>query len=221
MATGIYNIPQGSVDITIPYGFGVAPTAVFCSVFNTSDDAAKLAISAIVTGITASAFTVHLSGAENGGTPTANYTLAWFSISSDSSNNPSTPSSGSINLIRYAIPAQQAGAHQHVWPLKIIAISSKPGIPNEIFVYRVSSNGLPDRADAVASVPALSLYGLQPQSVGPDAIPFYRKSVYEHDCFSAAEMEELWGYIQDDVQDLLDNFNAKAAMVISETVGLS
>ena len=58
--------------------------------------------------------------------------------------------SNQISLTRYAMPV--VGVHQHVWPLKVVAVSTIEGIPNEIFVYHIGTSGIPERFEAVSSV---------------------------------------------------------------------
>ena len=124
-----------------------------------------------------------------------------------------------IALTRYAMPV--IALHRHVWTLKVVAVSSIEGIPNEIFVYHIGTSNIPDRFEAVSSVANLSMYGTLPQSVGTDSqIPFYRSDTATHDCLSESDMEDLWQRIQDDVAELIANFNAKMAMTPAETVTL-
>lgn len=119
-------------------------------------------------------------------------------------------------------------ALQHTWPLKVTATVTPTGsFPAEIFVYHAANlKGSTDQDEfvAVASVqqldelPTSSPYS--PDIISPNnlAIPFYRKNELVFHCRSAAEAEELWANIKEDVDDLVTNYLATTSLLTTEQV---
>lgn len=143
-----------------------------------------------------------------------------------------------ITLTRSKVTPEVVSGAQHVWPLRVTAVSSLSGLPSEIFVYHANMdsdqiNDL-DIFECVASVPQLDEIGTAAVPANPDAdpptdaIPYYRSATLEFGCRSAREAWELWMKIQEDVQDLVDNFrcwtmldNPQEPSFESETVVIS
>jgi hypothetical protein len=126
-----------------------------------------------------------------------------------------------ITLQRYGI--LNPPNPRHVWPLKVVAISTTPGLPSEIFVYCANLGSDPqypgDIFECVASVSQLYDIGLAPVLVNSSAqTPYYRKNVLEFDCRSAEEAEDLWIKVKQDVTDLYNNFIAANNLRLDETV---
>ena len=123
-----------------------------------------------------------------------------------------------------AVPAEHFEfGQQHTWPLRARAVSDEPGLPSEIFVWHRNASDVldnsinpfkGDRCECVASVHQLStLQAYAPESpTGEYQAPFYRSDVALFHCLSLVQASELKLKILDDVQDLLENFRAMAAV---------
>ena len=126
-----------------------------------------------------------------------------------------------VTLTRDAL-AEATMVNQHVWPLKVVAARVDPTFPSEIFVYHSavdSSEG--DVFEAVASVQQLSELGLAPVVVDTlTTVPYYRSATLLFYCRSQHEADELWEKVLDDVNDLIENFNAARNLKASEVVTL-
>lgn len=116
-----------------------------------------------------------------------------------------------IKLVQF-VANDQHSHERHVWPLVVQATGAN--IASEIFVYQATAKG--DAMDAegdtfscIAS--ANQMYEL-PNSrsltlTDKYQLPFYRTAQLEVFCRSPEEMNEVWSFIQEDVQRLLDNYN--------------
>jgi hypothetical protein len=114
---------------------------------------------------------------------------------------------------------------QHVWPLRVTALSGIPGIPSELFVYRSAPKNDPyigDSYSCMASVPQLTeLPANTPQLSGDKMVPFYRKNSMEFYCRSEQEAEELWEAIKADTETLVANFKSLERIKTTEGVLIS
>lgn len=128
----------------------------------------------------------------------------------------------SITLQRESVSPSQAPPRQHTWPLRIIATSNLAGLSSKIFVFHAAlSDDLikGDVFEAVASVSQLMELPEDTPITGGDVIvPFYRLDRLEWFCHSAEEAEDLWNKIQEDVQDLVNNFRSKENLESSEVI---
>ena len=102
---------------------------------------------------------------------------------------------------------------QHVWPLVVTAVSSEAGLASEIFVYHAEMGDDPYEGDVfecVSSIQQMTEIPTDAPAEGEDGnnIPYYRKNVLTFHCRSAEEAEDLWGKVQADVTDLLQNYRA-------------
>lgn len=114
---------------------------------------------------------------------------------------------------------------QHTWPLRVTAVSSIEGLSSKIFVYHAALGNDPYEGDTFECTASVQ----QMTEVPADAavaefegrsLPYYRKAVAEYNCRSEKEFDELWEGIQQDVQALIDNFRAFAAIQPVDTVTL-
>lgn len=112
---------------------------------------------------------------------------------------------------------------QHTWPLRVVAVSAESGLPSEIFVWHRNAADVLDtelnpfhgaRCECVASVHQLSTLQVhEPEALtGEYQAPFYRADVAIFHCLSLHQAAELKLKIISDVQDLLENFRALAAV---------
>jgi len=121
-----------------------------------------------------------------------------------------------INLVRSAAdPLAFAGAHRHSWPVEITATTAENTISPKIFVYQAAAGRAQVAAfSCVASINQM----LDLPEDGPTAgSPYFRRDVLEVLCRSAAEAEELWVKVCDDVNDLVANYTAAQALLNSAT----
>jgi hypothetical protein len=130
-----------------------------------------------------------------------------------------------ITLTRYstspnAIPA----GGQHCWP---IAITAKGlGISDSIFVYRAAAVGDPFGGDAFSCVASVNQLFELPETAGvaqteDKQIPFYRRSTLELFCRSQAEADRIWRIVNEDVVDLVNNYNLTYALQSAETTAVT
>lgn len=137
----------------------------------------------------------------------------------------------SIVLTKYAAPLDGViNGDKHTWPMRVTATSTTDGLPSEIFVYHVGAATMVapndphpgDRCEAIASVHQLQELpaGAPPNPGEASVTPYYRSASAFFHCHSMTEYERLWGVIQDDARDLLENFMAMQALVAEETVSI-
>jgi hypothetical protein len=215
--TGSAILTQGQLVQTIAVSpvFSVLPEYFTVTVANTSNDADKYSIFATVINVSVSSFVVVLSGAPN----SANYTIAWQAYAQSAE-----VVSGTITLIKSTLqPGFFPGAcPQHVWPLKVQAISTIPGLANAIFVYHAAMDDDPYQGDTFSCVARVQQMTELPANAATTlegrVIPFYRKDTLLFQCSSAAEAESLWQSVQDNVQALSENWKASGLVVPLETV---
>ena len=124
--------------------------------------------------------------------------------------------SAQITLTRYtAAPNALPLSEQQVWPITIEATAV--GISPHIFVYRAHQHGDPFGGDAFSCVASVNqLYELPRDraDVINDTfqIPFYRSCKLELFCRSQAEADYIWTVVNEDVQNLITNFNLSFAL---------
>jgi len=136
----------------------------------------------------------------------------------------------SISLTRSEVPASGIIAgNRHSWPLQVVAVSTTEGLSSEIFVYHVgASDGVAvpgdpypgDRCEAIASVHQMQELpvGTPPAPGVSSRVPFYRADTAFFYCHSLEEADRVWGIIQSDTQDLLENFLAAGNLEETEEV---
>ena len=110
-------------------------------------------------------------------------------------------------------------ANQHVWPLK--ATATAVGIEPEIFVYHAAVAGSPETTDVFECIASVSQMQEIPKAKPSADTPYYRTASLLFVCRSAAEADELWANILEDVQELVQNTGALAALQDEETVVIS
>jgi hypothetical protein len=133
--------------------------------------------------------------------------------------------SNTLQLQQFTVPDGAPIQGRHTWPLKVVATSTIPGLPSEIFVYQAGQGKDPhtgDKYKCVASVHQLSELGTTPVVI--DNLvqkPFFRRCELLFHCHNAEEAATLWNKIQADAQDLVSNFNAFQLLTVENTVQLS
>lgn len=110
--------------------------------------------------------------------------------------------------------------NQHVWRLTGSVVSDTPGLPSEVFVYHVFPAGdvAEEQLETIASVPQLSEIGLEPVSQGETKVPYYRRADFTLDCRSASEAASIIDAIEEDLLDLVENFEKAQSIETTETV---
>lgn len=138
----------------------------------------------------------------------------------------------SIELTRSSLNSEHfVAGDRHTWPIRIVATSNLEGLPSEIFVWHVGAadsvtdlDPYPgDLFECIASVHQLSsIPANDPETPGPDSQnPFYRTNVLFFHCLSLKDADELWANVQDDVLDLIENWQAAQNLVDDETVTIT
>lgn len=122
-----------------------------------------------------------------------------------------------ITLTRNALDWEENQAGQHVWPL-LVSATSDDGLTANIFVYHVQPDPEVDSIfSCVASLPQLSEIGLTPST----NTPFFRQDTLRFDCRSPEEAQELWTLVEQDVRDLVWNYQWAEGLDIDEAVVIS
>lgn len=130
----------------------------------------------------------------------------------------------SIALTRDSMqPAIEERLHnQHVWPLRVTAVSSESGLSSKIFVYHAAMDDdgfIGDVFECIASVPQMSeIPEDAPVSVDGGNVPYFRTDVLTFNCRSEDEADDLWAKVKADVTDLVQNFRAAQRFETVETV---
>lgn len=119
-----------------------------------------------------------------------------------------------LTLTRNALDWEDSEAGQHVWPLLVSAVSDDD-LTSNIFVY----HELPDDEvssvfECVASLPQLSEIGLTPST----NTPYFRQDSLRFDCRSPEEAQDLWERVEQDVRDLVWNYQWAEGLSLSEQV---
>ena len=120
-----------------------------------------------------------------------------------------------IKLTRYtAAPNALPLSEQQCWPVTIVAVGV--GISSKVFVYRGAQQGDPFGGDAFSCVASVNqLYELPEDTgyVGDELqIPFYRRNTLELFCRSQVEADYIWQVVNEDITNLLNNFNLMSAL---------
>lgn len=128
----------------------------------------------------------------------------------------------SISLVVESLLEEEING-QHVWPLKITATSSTQGLSSKIFVYHASGDEDPYSGDLFECVASAQQMDEIPEDAPAQinatiSIPYYRSDELQFNCRSPEEAESLLVDIQEDVQDLLDNFTASVNLTQQQTI---
>ena len=111
-------------------------------------------------------------------------------------------------------------AEQHVWPLKMTAVSTIANLPSKIFVYHESPDQwLGSAFEVVASVPQLvELPEDAAADVDGERVPYFRKDTLE----LWLRSPQLWTEVKDkvlaDIRDLVTNVRATEQLKVAETI---
>lgn len=131
-----------------------------------------------------------------------------------------------IRLQRQGLEEQEI-VNQHVWPLKITAsLVEGATMPSaKVFVYHASMGDdayVGDIFECIASVQQyFDIPADSPVSVEDGkTVPYYRTASLQFNCRSPLEAEELWEAIQDDVTDLVNNYDAYSTLHSYESVSI-
>lgn len=137
----------------------------------------------------------------------------------------------SIQLTFSMVSAEAfVSGEQHTWPLRVTAVSSEEGLPNEIFVWHSNAADViddainpfkGDRCECVASVHQLSSItntDTPDEPSGELRAPFYRADTALFHCLTLAQADALKAKIEADVRDLLENFRASKNLETGEVV---
>ena len=99
-----------------------------------------------------------------------------------------------------------------VWPLSITAKSAIAGLDSEIFVYHAALNDDPYEGDIFECVASVQQMTELPKDAacieGTLVVPYYRSKTMSHNAESLAAALELWEEIKEDVNDLVNNWQA-------------
>mgnify|MGYP006425363279 CR=1 FL=1 len=112
-----------------------------------------------------------------------------------------------INLTRFG-PRDDKPCRQHAWPMTVVAEGIN--MPSEIFVYRVENpNKNGDTFRCVSAVNDLYEFPAirSPFQDNENWIPYYRRSQVELVMRNAQQADHVWKQIQEDVHDLIENYN--------------
>jgi len=211
MQQGTYQLSSTLDNYTIVFdtSFEETPHTVTASVVN-YEDIETLDIDVTVTAVTLTDFTVSLSELP----PTENYQLIWLA-----------QPEGYIGLIREALEVQEI-ANQHVWPLKVTAISSIADLPSKIFVYHAAMNDddfMGDVFEVIASVQQLTEIPEDSPGVIDDnlQVPYYRRDTLLYHCRYPEEAEDLWEKVQEEVIMLIRNWKSMQNLEQYETLAFN
>ena len=119
-----------------------------------------------------------------------------------------------------------AGRSVHTYPIKVTVTANAPeAMSHKVFVYHAKNKGEAsddDLFEAVASVHQLMEIPPDKPVYDPENaaayIPYYRTNVMHFHCRSEDEASELWDKVKEDIDDLVMNFSAAAALRAAETV---
>jgi len=130
-----------------------------------------------------------------------------------------------VKLTRNTISSSEA-ANRHVWPMKVTAVSSIADLESEIFVYHYAGDADAYDCDVFECVASVSqMYEIpksKPVQIDEiEGVPYYRKSEMFLVFRNPEEADSTWAKIQEDVQDLIDNFRSLKNLDTTEEVELS
>jgi hypothetical protein len=128
-----------------------------------------------------------------------------------------------IQLVQYVgDPINTPFVNQFSWPLTIVATGTN--IDSNIFVYQLAGSSFEsipgDTFSCVASTSQLNELPTSAAAAKAAATPFYRQSTMTVICRSAAEANYVWEQVQEDVDDLINNYNAAALLVPANVITL-
>lgn len=119
-----------------------------------------------------------------------------------------------ITLTRNDLNWEPSLAGQHVWPL-LVAATTDDGLTAHIFVYHVQADSeISSIFECVSSLPQLSEIGLTPT----DDTPYFRQDSLRFDCRSPEQAWDLWERIEQDVRDLVRNYQLAEQLATGEEV---
>lgn len=119
-----------------------------------------------------------------------------------------------ITLTRNSLEWADSQPGQHVWPL-LVAATTDDDLSANIFVYHVlTGDEVESIFECVASLPQLSEIGLTPSA----NTPYFRQDSLRFDCRGPEEAQDLWERIEQDVRDLVWNYQWAEGLALSEQV---
>jgi hypothetical protein len=121
-----------------------------------------------------------------------------------------------VKLTRFVSEDQSPpGSEKQAWPLLVQSFATN--MEDEVFVYRIGLRHSPLPADQFQCVASVNQMIEIPKNQGvtvttESGLPFYRSREVNLICRSAAEVERCWAIIQEDVQSLVQNWNAALSL---------
>lgn len=120
----------------------------------------------------------------------------------------------------YVFDQDSSAEHQHVWPVRVTAVSTSEGLPSAIFVMQRGDAAGGYQGDVFAAVASVSQLG-ELDTAASAGIPFYRTASVDINCRSPQEAADLWALIREDAIDLFNNWLASTLLVADETVEIT
>ncbi len=114
-----------------------------------------------------------------------------------------------------------AGAeHQHVWPLRVTALSTTSGLDSSIFVMQKGDDAGGYQGDVFVAIASVAQMTDLKESFQTGQ-PFRRTNQVDLACRSPEEADRAWKVIQEDAIDLFRNWSAMTALQAAEVVTIT